>query len=129
MSENRYPYGATGLNRYPPSTIHKYLDLSSTQIIQTHTDITPPHPSRPWSKHTTYSPLTPPTPPQPKYRHMSNTPPVPTGMIKPKPNSLIHSPPLSIHTAPNQTHTHVTHSTNTSHYTHLKHVTCTRQNT
>ena len=33
--------------------------------------------------------------------------------------------PLSTHTAPSQTHTHVTHSTNTSH----KHVTCTRQNT
>ena len=29
--------------RYPPSTIHRYLDLPSTQIIQTHTDITPPH--------------------------------------------------------------------------------------
>ena len=37
--------------------------------------------------------------------------------------------PLSTHTAPSQTHTHVTHSTNTSHYTHLKHVTCIRHNT
>ena len=36
--------------RYPPSTLHRYLDLPSTPIIQTHTDPTPPHPSRPWSK-------------------------------------------------------------------------------
>ena len=33
--------------------------------------------------------------------------------------------PLSTHTAPSQTHTYVTHSTNISHM----HVTCTRQNT
>ena len=90
-----------------------------------HTDITPPHCSRPLSKPPTHSPPTPPTPPQPKHRHMSNTPPVPRGLVTPKPNSLIHSPPLSTHTAPSQTHTHVTHSTNTSH----KHVTGTRQNT
>ena len=87
-----------------------------------HTDITPPHRSRPLSKPPTHSPPTPPTPPQPKHRHMSNTHPVPRGLVKPKPNSLIHSTPLSTHTAPSQTHTHVTHSTNTSH----KHVTCTR---
>ena len=91
-----------------------------------HTDITPPHRSRPLSKPPTHSSPTPPTPPQPKHRRMSNTLPVPRGLVKPKPNYLIHSPPpLSTHTAPSQTHTHVTHSTNTSH----KHVTCTRQNT
>ena len=39
-----------------------------------HTDITPPHRSRPLSNPPTHSP---PTPPQPKHRHMSNTPPVP----------------------------------------------------
>ena len=93
-----------------------------------HTDITPPHRSRPWSKPPTHSPPTPPTPSQPKHRHTSNTPPIPTGLLKPKPNYLIHSPPLSTHTAPNQTHTHATLSTNTSLYTHLNHVTCTRQN-
>ena len=58
-----------------------------------HTDITPPHRSRPWSKPPTHSLPTPPTPPQPKHRHMSNTPPVPTGLVKLKPNSFIHSPP------------------------------------
>ena len=58
-----------------------------------HTDITPPHRSRPLSKPPTHSPSTPPTPPQPKHRHMSNTPPVPRGLVKPKSNYLIHSPP------------------------------------
>ena len=38
-----------------------------------------------------------------------------------------HADPLSTNTAPSQTHTHVTHSTYTSHHTHLKHVTCTKQ--
>ena len=37
-----------------------------------HTDITPPHRSRPLSNPPTHSP------PQPKHRHMSNTPPIPT---------------------------------------------------
>ena len=52
--------------------------------LTTHTDITPHHPSRPWSKPPTHSPptpptpTTPPTPPHPKHRHTSNTPPVPT---------------------------------------------------
>ena len=57
-----------------------------------HTDITPPHRSRPWSKPPTHSPPTPPMPPQQKHRHMSNNPPVPTELVKPKPNSLINSP-------------------------------------
>ena len=79
-----------------------------------HTDITTPHPSRPWSDPPTLSPPTPPTPPQPKHRHTSNTPPVPTGLVKSKPNPLInspHSPP----TPPRATHTHLTYSTNSSH--------------
>ena len=66
-----------------------------------HTDITPPHRSRPPSK--------PPTPPQPKHRHMSNTPPVPRGFVKPKPNSLIHSPP-SPTTPPRAKHIHMSHT-------------------
>ena len=74
-----------------------------------HTDITPPHRSRPWSKPPTHSPPTPPTPPQPKHRHTSNTPPVPTGLVKPKPNSLIHSPP-SPPTPPRAKHIHMTHT-------------------
>ena len=61
--------------------------------LTTHTDITPTHPSRPWSKSPTHSPPTPHTPPQQKYRHTSNTLPVPTGLVKPKPNPLFHSPP------------------------------------
>ena len=67
-----------------------------------HTDITPPHRFRPWSKPPTHSP---PTPPQPKHRHMSNTPPVPTGLVKPKPNYLIHSPPLRTHRPEPNTYT------------------------
>ena len=67
-----------------------------------HSDITPPHRSRPWSK--TPTPPTP-TPPQPKHRHMPNTPPVPTGLVKPKPNSLIHSPPLHPHRPEPNTYT------------------------
>ena len=62
-----------------------------------HTDITPPHPFRPWSKPPTHSPPTPPTPPRLKHRHTSNTPPVPTGLVKPKPNPPIHSSPLHPH--------------------------------
>ena len=67
-----------------------------------HTDITPPHRSRPLSKPPTHSPPTPPTPPQPKHRHMSNTPPVPRGLVKPKPNYLIHPhrPEPNTHTPP-----------------------------
>ena len=65
-------------------TCHLYRESR----IMPHTDITPPHRSRPYSKPHTHSP---PTPPQPKHRHMSNTPTVPTGLVKPKPNSLIHS--------------------------------------
>ena len=99
--------------RYPPSTIHRYLVLPSTQRIQTHTAITPPHGSRPCpsplSKPPTHSQPTPPTPPQPKHRHMSNTPPVPTGLVMPKPNSLIHLP-HSPPTSPRAKHIHMSHT-------------------
>ena len=97
--------------RYPPITIHRYLDLSSTQIIQTHTSHihNTTHRSRPWSKLPTHSPPTPPTPLQPKHRHMSNTPFVPIGLVKPKPNSLIHSPP-SPPTPPRAKHIHMSHT-------------------
>ena len=92
--------------RYLPSTIHRYLDLPSTQRIQTHTshrhNTTPPLP-------TLVQAHSPPTPPQPKHRHMSNTPPVPTGLVKPKPNSLIHSPP-SPPTPPQAKHIHMSHT-------------------
>ena len=58
----------------------QYTDIGTCHLhrearLTPHTDITPPHRSRFWSKHPTHSPPTPPTPPQPKHRHMSNTPP------------------------------------------------------
>ena len=100
--------------RYPPSTIHRYLDLPSTQRIQTHTsyrhNTTPPLPTlvqAPYPLPTLH--LHTPTPPQPKHRHMSNTPPVPRGLVKPKPNSLIHSPP-SPPTPPRAKHIHMSHT-------------------
>ena len=80
------------MRRYPPSTIHKYLDLPSTQRIQTHishrqntilpllTQVQAPYPLL---TYTTHSPPTPPTPPQPTHRHTSNTPPVPTDSSHP----------------------------------------------
>ena len=61
--------------------------LHKESRLTTHTDITPHHHSRPWSKPPTHS--LPPTPPKPK--HTSNNPPVPTGLVKPKHNPLIHS--------------------------------------
>ena len=92
-----------------------------------HTDITPPHRSRPLSK--------PPTPyPLPTYTthttatktqtHVQHSP-CPQRIDKAQTQFSHSLTPLSTHTAPSQTHTYVTHSTKTSH----KHVTCTRQNT
>ena len=98
--------------------------LHSESRLTPHTDITPPHHSRPLSKPPTHSTPTP-TPPQPKHRHMSNTPPCPHRIGKAQTQFSHPLTPLSTHTTPSQTHTHVTHSTNTSHM----HVTCTRQNT
>ena len=71
-----------------------------------HTDITPPHRSRPCSKPPTHSP---PTPLQPKHRHMSNTSPVPAGLVTPKPDPLIHSP-HSPFTPPRAKHIHISHT-------------------
>ena len=138
MLGNRYPYGATRLNtgspqmrRYPPSTIHRYLDLPSTQRIQTHTS----------HGHNTTTTL--PTLVQAPYLLPTNTthttatkqntdtrPALPCShwIVKAQPQSSHPLTPLSTHTAQSQTHTHVTHSTYASHHTHLKHVTCTRQN-
>ena len=131
MSESRYPSGATGLNTGCTSDVQVsakhntqipgpaiYTDTWTCHLhresrLTPHTDITPPHRSRPLSKPPTHSP---PTPPQPKHRHMSNR-----GLVKPKPNSLIHSPPIP----PRAKHIHMSHTPPTPH----KHVTCTRQNT
>ena len=93
------------MRRYPPSTIYRYLDLPSTEIIQTHNSQrqAPLHSSRPCSKPPTYSPH---TLPKPKRRHTSNTPLVHTGLVKPKPNPLLHSPP----TPPRAKHIHISHT-------------------
>ena len=84
--------GAPQTRRYLSSTVHRYLDLPYTQIIQTHNshrhNIIPPDPGLSPYPHPTY------TTPQQKHRHTYNTPPVLTGLVKPKPNPLIHSPPL-----------------------------------
>ena len=76
--------------RYAGIRLAQYTDTWTCHLhkesgLTTHTDIIPPHPSRPWSKHSTHSPS---TPLQPK--HTSNTLLAPTGLVKPKPNPLIH---------------------------------------
>ena len=105
------------------NTIHRYLDLPSTQRIQTHTshrhNTTPPLPTLVQSP--THSPPTPPTPPQPKHRHMSNTHPVPTGLVKPKPKSLIHSTPFTP-TPPRAKHIHLSEARHLYYTKHLNHV-------
>ena len=75
--------------------------------LTSHTEITLPHPSRPWSQPNTHSP-----PPQPKHRHTSNTPAVLTGLVKPKRNPLIHSPPCPP-TPPRANHIHISHTSPT----------------
>ena len=118
--------GAPQMCRYPPSTIHRYLDLPSTQRIQTHTshrhNTTPPLPTPvqapyPLSTYTTHTTAT------KTQTHVQHSP-CPQRIGKAQTQFSHPFTPLSTHTAPSQTHTHVTHSTNTSH----KHVTCTRQN-
>ena len=103
----------------------QYIDtwiffLHRGSSLANHTDITPPHPSRPWS-----NPL-----PTPHLHHVhyrnpntdtrSTFPMFPQNWLSPKPNPLIHSPPHLIH-RPRQTHTHFTHYTNSSHPTHHTH--------
>ena len=97
-------------------------NLHRESTLTLHTDITPPHRSRPWSK-TPYPPPTYTTATKTQ-THVQHSPcPHRIGKAQTQfSHPLTH---LSTHTAPSQTHTHVTHSTNTSH----KHVTCTRQNT
>ena len=116
------------MGRYPTRTIQRYLDLPSTLRIQTHTDIRPPHPSRPWPQ-TPY--------PLPKYTthttatktktHVQHSPC--SHRIGKAQTQFFHSLPSPPTTAPSQTHAYVIHSTYTSHNIHLKHVICTRKNT
>ena len=107
--------------RYPPSTIHRYLDLPSTQRIQTHTshrhNTTPslptlvqaPYPLPTYTTHATANKT---------QTHVQHSP-VPRGLVKPKHNSLIHSPP-SPPTPLRAKHIHMSHTpptplTSTSH--------------
>ena len=97
----------------PPSTLYRYLDLPSTQSIQTHNthrhNTTPP--SQTQTQASTHSPSTPPTPtpPQPKHRHISKFPHVPPELVKPRPNSVTHSPPTPP-TPPRAKHIHMSHT-------------------
>ena len=74
------------MRRYPPSTIHRYLDLPSTQIIQTHTlhrhNPTPPDPGPSPYPLSTYATTT------KTQTHVQYPPPVPTGLVKPKPKYI-----------------------------------------
>ena len=127
MVQQDYTLGAPRMSRYLLSTIHRYLDLPSTQLIQnqnSHRHNTNP-PLQTLVQPPTHSPLTPHTPHQPKYRYMSNTFPVPTGLVKPKLNSLIHSPPIHI-CCPIKTHTHLTHH-HQLFSPHARHSSITRQ--
>ena len=89
------------MRKYPPSTIHKYLDLPSTQILQTH--ISHGHNTTPSLKTLVQTPY-------PLLTHTTVTQthvPVLTGSVKP--NSLLSSTyPLS---TPSQARTHLTHNT------------------
>ena len=101
------------MRRFPPSTIHRYLDLPSTHIIQTH--ISHRHnatsPLQTLVQAPTHSPPTPPTLPQPKHRHTSNTPHVLTGLVKPKSNPLIHSlTHPSLHPRRSEPNTYTSHT-------------------
>ena len=99
------------MRRYPPSTIYRYLDLPSTQIIQTHNthkhNTTPPsqtlaqaaHTLSPNTTHTTAT----------KQRHISHFPHVPPELIKPKPNPVTHSPPTPL-TPPQAKHIYMSHT-------------------
>ena len=106
MLGSRNRYGATGLNTgctydAPESALHN-IQIPGPAINTENPDITPPHPPIPWPKPPTHSPPSPPTPHQPKHRHISHFP---------------HVPPELVNPAPSQAHTHVTHSTYTSHHT------------
>ena len=97
------------MRRYPSSTLHRYLDLPSTQRIQTHNSHR--HNTNP-PLQTLVQPPTPPTPPQPKHRHTSNTPPALTGLVNPKPNPCIYSLP-SPPKPPRAKHIHISHTSTT----------------
>ena len=85
--------------RYPPSTIHRYLDLPSTQRIPAQnshrhnttpllqTLVQAPYPLPTYATHTTVTKT---------QTHVEHSP-VPTGLVTPKPNPLTPSPPRAKH--------------------------------
>ena len=95
--------------RYPPSTIHRYLDLPSTQIIQTHTcrhNTTPPLPVQAPNPLPTYTTHTTATKTQTHVQHS----PCPHRIGKAQSQFSHPRTPLSTHTAPSQTHTQQPHA-------------------
>ena len=96
---------------------HRYLDLSSTQIIQTHnshwhnttpllqTLVQPPYPLHTYATHTTATKI---------QTHVQHSPC--SHRIANSQTQFSH--PLSTHAAPSQTDAHLTYSTNSSHPTH-----------
>ena len=114
--------------RYAQYTDTRTYHLHRESRPTSHTDITPPHLYRPWSKPSTPSTPTPPTPPttptpptppQPKHGHTSKNPLVLTGLVKPKTQSshpLTPSPPTP--PEPNTYTSHILHQLITSHAPH-----------
>ena len=90
------------MRKYRPNTIYRHLDLSSTQIIRTHTNITPPlqtlvqapYPLTAYATHTTATQV------QTQVQH----PLFPQDWKSPNP-FLSSTTPRSTHAAPSQTHT------------------------
>ena len=100
------------MRRNPPSTLYRYLDLPSTQIIQTHNrhNTTTPslnlvqvfHPLAPNATHTTAT----------KTQTHIPLPHVPPELVKPKPNPVTHSSPTPP-TPPRAKHIHMSHTPHT----------------
>ena len=88
------------MHRYPTSTIHRHLDLPSTQRIQTTHITTYAFFQVPQS---TFHPLC-------SHHHNQNTETYP-----PNTHRVDHTPPTPPDSTPGQTNTHLTHPTITSH--------------
>ena len=122
MSESRYPIRCNRIEQWMHlrcAGIHQaqHTDTWTCHLhresrLTPHTDITPPHRSRPWSKPYNHSPPTPPTPPQPKHRHTSNTPPAPN-MIGKAQTQFSHPLTPSTPTPPRAKHIHMSHTSPT----------------
>ena len=113
------------MRRYPPSTIYRYLDLPSKQIIQTHNRHTPP--SQTLVQAAIHSPP-PPNTTATKHRHISHFPHVPPGLVRHKPNPLTHSPQhLQPHHHPNTYTCHTLHLHLSPHSSLARHMQLTKR--